>query len=151
MIRAIYWLTLIVFGTSHLIYSKALGIYYQSISFVSVLLGLIFVIMGNYMPKLCKVNHTVGIRLPWTFTGVKITGTKPIAWQGSCGSRRFDPPLEAGLHLALLYVLSVVIPRHCVYPYGVISISIKSEKSLYKNNQRRSSWTVPFRLFFDFG
>ncbi len=31
----------------------------------SVLLGLIFVIIGNYLPK-CKQNYTVGIKLPWT-------------------------------------------------------------------------------------
>ena len=30
-----------------------------------VLLGLLFVILGNYMPK-CQINYTIGIKLPWT-------------------------------------------------------------------------------------
>ena len=28
-------------------------------------MGLLFIIIGNYMPK-CKQNHTIGIKLPWT-------------------------------------------------------------------------------------
>lgn len=33
--------------------------------FCNVLLGLLFVILGNYLPK-CRQNYTVGIKLPWT-------------------------------------------------------------------------------------
>ena len=83
MIRAIYWLTPIVsFSTSYLIYSKALGSTTNPSVFVSVLLGLIFVIMGNYMPKL-KVNL-------WVLGGLILL-------------------LEAGLQFALSYVLALVI------------------------------------------
>ena len=32
---------------------------------IPVLLGLLFVVIGNYLPK-CKQNYTVGIKLPWT-------------------------------------------------------------------------------------
>lgn len=64
--KVIYWLAPIIsLSLSYLIYSKALGSTTNPSIFVSALLGLIFVMMGNYMPKL-KVNHTVGIRLPWT-------------------------------------------------------------------------------------
>ena len=31
------------------------------------LIGLIFIIVGNYLPK-CKKNSTIGIRIPWTFS-----------------------------------------------------------------------------------
>ena len=66
MVKVIYWLIPIVsLSVFYLIYSKALGSTTNPSIVVSALLGLIFVIMGNYMPKL-KVNHTVGIRLPWT-------------------------------------------------------------------------------------
>lgn len=34
--------------------------------YVSVFLGLLFVAVGNYMPK-CRQNSTLGIKLPWTF------------------------------------------------------------------------------------
>ena len=46
-------------------YASALG-YVPSINrFVSVFVGLLFVVMGNYLPK-CRPNYTMGIRIPWT-------------------------------------------------------------------------------------
>jgi len=30
-----------------------------------VLMGVLFVIIGNYLPK-CKQNYTIGIKIPWT-------------------------------------------------------------------------------------
>lgn len=33
--------------------------------FVTVFLGVLFVIIGNYLPK-CRPNYTIGIKLPWT-------------------------------------------------------------------------------------
>ena len=33
--------------------------------YVLSLMGLVFIIIGNYLPK-CKQNYTVGIKLPWT-------------------------------------------------------------------------------------
>lgn len=32
---------------------------------VCILLGLLFVFVGNYLPK-CKQNYTIGIKIPWT-------------------------------------------------------------------------------------
>ena len=85
MVKVIYWLIPIVsLSVFYLIYSKALGSTTNPSVFVSALLGLIFVIMGNYMPKL-KVNHTVGIRLPWTLQS-EDNWHKTHRLQGSCGS-----------------------------------------------------------------
>lgn len=33
--------------------------------FIPVLIGILFVLMGNYLPK-CRQNYTMGIKLPWT-------------------------------------------------------------------------------------
>ena len=46
-------------------YLSALGYVLNINRFVSVFVGLLFVIMGNYLPK-CRPNYTMGIRLPWT-------------------------------------------------------------------------------------
>ena len=46
-------------------YTFALGLPVDVMLIISVLLGLLFVIMGNYMTK-CHQNYTVGIKLPWT-------------------------------------------------------------------------------------
>ena len=46
-------------------YSTAMGKGVRMELFVSVLLGLLFVAIGNYLPK-CKQNYTIGLKLPWT-------------------------------------------------------------------------------------
>ena len=46
-------------------YASALGYALNINRFVSVFVGLLFVVMGNYLPK-CRPNYTMGIRIPWT-------------------------------------------------------------------------------------
>lgn len=36
-----------------------------SLSLVNIIIGLMFIIMGNYLPK-CKHNKTIGIKIKWT-------------------------------------------------------------------------------------
>lgn len=109
MVKVNHWLTPIVsLSISYLIYSKALGSTTNPSVFVSVLLGLIFVIMGNYMPKL-KVNHTVGIRLPWTLQS-EDNWHKTHRLAGKLWVLGgLILLLEAGLQFALSYVLVLVI------------------------------------------
>ena len=109
MVRVIYWLTPIVsLSISYLIYSKALGSTTNPSVFVSALLGLIFVIMGNYMPKL-KVNHTVGIRLPWTLQS-EDNWHKTHRLAGKLWVLGgLILLLEAGLQFAVPYVMGIVI------------------------------------------
>lgn len=47
------------------IYGYALGMHVDGRVLVHLLLGVIFLLLGNYLPK-CRHNYTVGIRLPWT-------------------------------------------------------------------------------------
>ncbi|MBQ8208319.1 MAG: SdpI family protein [Clostridia bacterium] len=47
------------------IYSHALGKALDVGLLTLILLGLMFIIVGNYLPK-CKKNYTIGIKLPWT-------------------------------------------------------------------------------------
>ena len=107
--KVIYWLTPIVsLSISYLIYSKALGSTTNPSIFVSALLGLIFVIMGNYMPKL-KVNHTVGIRLPWTLQSEE-NWYKTHRLAGKLWVLGgLILLLEAGLQFAVPYVMGIVI------------------------------------------
>ena len=107
--KVIYWLTPIVsLSVFYLIYSKALGSTTNPFIFVSALLGLIFVMMGNYMPKL-KVNHTVGIRLPWTLQSEdnwhKTHRLAGKLWVLGGLILLF----EAGLQFAIPYVMGIVI------------------------------------------
>lgn len=53
--------------TSSIIYASAMGREVRSEVITPIFLGLLFVIVGNYLPK-CRQNYTVGIKLPWTYT-----------------------------------------------------------------------------------
>ena len=46
-------------------YATALGKEVPVEVVMPVLIGLIFTIIGNYLPK-CKQNYTIGIKIPWT-------------------------------------------------------------------------------------
>ena len=62
----IYWLIPIISCIEMLaIYLPALKIISPNIIFMNLILGLIFIVVGNYLPKV-KQNYTVGIKLPWT-------------------------------------------------------------------------------------
>ena len=46
-------------------YATALGHAVPMEMVMPILMGLIFTIIGNYLPK-CKQNYTIGIKIPWT-------------------------------------------------------------------------------------
>ena len=49
-----------------MVYFAAMGKSPELLNFVPAFMGLLFAVMGNYMPKV-KQNRTLGIKLPWTF------------------------------------------------------------------------------------
>ena len=66
MMRLILWIiplvTVVIFS---LIYITAFGKDLRVESIAPILIGVLFVILGNYLPK-CKQSYTIGIKLPWT-------------------------------------------------------------------------------------
>ena len=65
-IGMIFWICpLISLFTCGFMYSNALGITLSATKIASLLLGLIFIPIGNYLPK-CKQNYTIGFKIPWT-------------------------------------------------------------------------------------
>lgn len=68
MMKIIYWICPVISwlceGT---IISYGLGMEVQSMpQFVSLLMGVMFLVIGNYLPKV-KQNYYLGIKLPWTY------------------------------------------------------------------------------------
>ena len=47
------------------IYPRALGYNINTTDMARIFMGLLFMIIGNYMPK-CRPSYTIGIKLPWT-------------------------------------------------------------------------------------
>ena len=62
----VYWLVPFISGLVQLsIYGAAFGLIGNSTRIGLVMVGIVFLVVGNYLPK-TKQNYTVGIRLPWT-------------------------------------------------------------------------------------
>ena len=62
----VFWLIpLLTVFISALMYATALGGSVRVEVLMPILLGVIFIAIGNYMPK-CKQNYTIGIKIPWT-------------------------------------------------------------------------------------
>lgn len=48
-----------------LVYVTAFGCQFEPEMLTFTLLGIVFILIGNYMPK-CRQNHTIGIKIKWT-------------------------------------------------------------------------------------
>jgi uncharacterized membrane protein len=51
--------------TNGIMYAAALDMEVNFVGVTLLLMGAMFVVIGNYLPK-CKQNHTIGIRVKWT-------------------------------------------------------------------------------------
>ena len=66
MVHLVIWIIPVLSVVMHtFVYLIALGYGVRMEMVMPILLGLIFTIIGNYMPK-CKQNYTIGIKIPWT-------------------------------------------------------------------------------------
>ena len=66
MIHLVLWIIPVLSVVMHTFtYLIALGYGVRMEVMMPIFIGLIFTIIGNYMPK-CKQNYTIGIKIPWT-------------------------------------------------------------------------------------
>ena len=71
MLGMIIWMIpVITFGMMVFLYMNALGIKVNMGMFAYILVGIAFLIIGNYLPK-CKQNYTTGIKVPWTLNSTE--------------------------------------------------------------------------------
>ena len=62
----IYWiLPLISLLACGMMYAAAFGYTVHMGTYIVLLIGVVFIIIGNYMPK-CRPNRTIGIKIKWT-------------------------------------------------------------------------------------
>ena len=66
VLHLVLWIIPVLSVVLHTVtYAVAMGKEVRMEVVMPVLIGLIFVIIGNYLPK-CKQNYTIGIKIPWT-------------------------------------------------------------------------------------
>ena len=62
----VLWITpLVSLFTNGMMYAVSFGKELQPYFMTNLLLGVVFVVIGNYLPK-CKQNYTIGIKVKWT-------------------------------------------------------------------------------------
>lgn len=67
----VFWICPVIsLFVSYITYSVALGVEFNVAKGCVILFGIIFIIIGNYMPKI-KQNYFLGIKLPWTLKSEK--------------------------------------------------------------------------------
>ncbi len=66
ILQLVFWIIpLLNLVLSVATYTAAMGGFVRMEVIATVLCGLLFVIIGNYMPK-CRQSYTIGIKIPWT-------------------------------------------------------------------------------------
>ena len=66
ILHLVLWIIPVLSVVMHtFVYLIALGYGVRMEVVMPILIGLIFTIIGNYLPK-CKQNYTIGIKIPWT-------------------------------------------------------------------------------------
>lgn len=120
------------FVTNGITYAVALGAEIEVGIIVSILIGILFIALGNYMPKL-QQNYTVGIRIPWTLNSEEnwnrthrlggkmfICGGFLLIIAGFAGSIMGDSGTLAAL-IAIILLCSGVpsVYSFCLYKKGI--------------------------------
>ena len=66
ILHLVLWITPVLSLLLHsFVYAAALGMAIDMNMMMPIFLGLLFTVIGNYLPK-CKQNYTIGIKIPWT-------------------------------------------------------------------------------------
>ena len=66
ILSLVFWLIPLISTVLHVfIYAVALGKNVPIESFLPIFMGLLFTVIGNFLPK-AKQNYTIGIKIPWT-------------------------------------------------------------------------------------
>ena len=79
-------ISLITNGSTYVI---ALGADLNMSVFLCLVIGIVFILLGNYMPKL-QQNYTVGIKVPWTLNSEgKLEPHPPAGRQDVCPGRHY--------------------------------------------------------------
>lgn len=66
VLHLVFWIIPVLSSVLHVVtYATAMGKQVRMEVVMPVFMGLLFTIVGNYLPK-CKQNYTIGIKIPWT-------------------------------------------------------------------------------------
>ncbi|MBQ9779842.1 MAG: SdpI family protein [Clostridia bacterium] len=137
-IGMIFWIMpFISLFSSGIIYAAALGMEFNFTALICVLLGIVFLVVGNYMPK-CKQNYTLGVKLTWTLANEENwNATHRFAgkiWVG-CGILLMlcaFLPMKVFPFVALGIILLAVIPT-AIYSSSYFKKQVREGRASYED------------------
>ena len=126
MIQLVLWLVPVLNTVlSLIIYATALGQVVLVDVVVPAFVGLLFVIIGNYLPK-CKQNYTIGIKISWTLNSEenwnrthRFAGRLWVACGLAILATSFLGGFEFFFGIALVMVLAPVIYSYILHRKGI--------------------------------
>ena len=126
MIHLVLWLVPVLNTVLSLItYATALGQVVLVDVVMPAFVGLLFVIIGNYLPK-CKQNYTIGIKIPWTLNSEenwnrthRFAGWLWVACGLGIMATSFLGGFEFFFGIALIMVLAPVIYSYILHRKGI--------------------------------
>ena len=115
----VFWIVPVLSIVMHtMTYAAALGKTVPMGEAVTLVCGVVFVIVGNYMPK-CKQNYTIGIKIPWTLNS-EVNWNKTHRFAGwlwtVCGLMIILSAFVGGFWL-FLPVAIVMVAAPMIYSY----------------------------------
>lgn len=134
MMKIIFWLFPVMSGVVGAVtYSIALGLEWNISRIMLILMGVLFVCLGNYLPK-CRLNPTLGIKVKWTLYNEE-NWNKTHRFGGKCW-------MAAGLGFLVLSFLplgfgSVTLALMVV----MIAAPVGYSYLLYRKQLREGTWT----------
>lgn len=130
VLRIIFWIIPVIsLFANGIVYAAAFGKTFDVILLIPVMLGVMLILIGNYMPKI-KQNRTIGIRISWTLNNEE-------NWNKT---HRLGGKVWVIGGLAMLF--SVFLPLNAVVPtevcviITVTVIPIVYSYRIYKNHQK---------------
>ena len=102
--------------TCGILYALLLGVDFSPFSWMTAAFGVMFMVIGNYMPK-TKMNRTMGIKIPWTYSSEENWNTTHRfagrVWVVGGLLMLFGVVLPESAAIALMFVAIVAL---CVLP-----------------------------------
>lgn len=134
----IFWIMPVIsFMSNGMVYAIAMGKVWDMNALMPILMGLIFTIVGNYLPK-CRQNTTIGIKVVWALNNEE-------NWNAT---HRFAGKLWVAA--GLLTVFTVFLPMKIGYPIMFVALigaggGATLYSYLYYKKQLKAGTAVPTR------
>ena len=134
--RMVLWIMPVVSVLmSSMTYALALGWELEIGTITFGFIGLIFVIIGNYLPK-CKQNHTIGVKLKWTLENEenwnvthRVTGKVWVIGGLAMMACMFLPGMTSLVVITILMTVLILVP--CFYSYAYHKKQVKKGNAVF--------------------